>query len=187
MAKVRSQERGPERSSVSARRLPPAVFSSWVVTQDQFTPEIVGGKSNNLNGLRGRLPTGFTCRPPSPCPSAFAKKRWSMTATASCAGRYEALVAAAEHNPSETLARLRALLLEATAPPELQETLLEVWQRVGSAAACRGSRLGTPSGASGPPSGTTGRTSRAAPAAFLTTACGWRCSSSRSWRPITPT
>ena len=28
----------------------------WVVTHDQFKPEIVGGKSNNLNGLRGRLP-----------------------------------------------------------------------------------------------------------------------------------
>ncbi len=36
--------------------LPPPVFDGWVVAQTQFTPEIVGGKSNNLNGLRGRLP-----------------------------------------------------------------------------------------------------------------------------------
>ena len=40
----------------TTRRGTAPTFSRWAVTQDQFTPATVGGKANNLNGLRDRLP-----------------------------------------------------------------------------------------------------------------------------------
>src|SRR5262249_14164784 len=44
----------PPRAHVSSR--PRSAISQWAVGDDAFTPEIVGGKSNNLNALRNRVP-----------------------------------------------------------------------------------------------------------------------------------
>ena len=127
----RNEGQVQERSSESASRLPPVVFSSWVVAQHQFTPQIVGGKSNNLNGLRGRLGDWIHLPKSIALPFGVCERTLESDSNRALRREVESQVAAAEHNPSETLFRLRAALLEVTAPPELRQSLLEVWQGAG--------------------------------------------------------
>ncbi len=106
----------------------------WAVTQDEFTPEIVGGKSNNLNGLRGRLPDGIGLPASVALPFGAFERALQDDANRELRGQYEALLAEAEKDPVAVLPRVRALLLEMAAPAELKASLLDVWQRVGLAA-----------------------------------------------------
>ena len=105
----------------------------WVVTQDQFTPEIVGGKSNNLNGLRGRLPGGIHLPTSLALPFGVFERTLQDDSNREIRRTYEALVATAETNPAEALPRLRDLLLELNPPGELKHALEEACQREGLA------------------------------------------------------
>src|SRR5207302_8559136 len=49
-------DRAGKESRRPAPRGPGQAFAGSAVTPDRFTPEVVGGKSNNLNGLRGKRP-----------------------------------------------------------------------------------------------------------------------------------
>jgi alpha-glucan,water dikinase len=105
--------------------------AAWVIGQDEFQPGIVGGKSNNLNGLRGRLSDWIHLPRSIALPFGVFERvrddernRWLRD---ECA----ALIAAAEERPSESLAQLRAKLLELDAPQELRTALVEKWQRAG--------------------------------------------------------
>ncbi len=105
--------------------------AGWVVTQDQFTPECVGAKSNNLTGLRGRL-ADWICLPASiALPFGACEKALQSGENRLLLEQIEALVQSAEQNPSEPLSQVRALLVKMTPPPGLKESLLETWQRVG--------------------------------------------------------
>jgi alpha-glucan,water dikinase len=103
----------------------------WVVTQDEFTPEIVGAKANNLNGLRGRLPDWIRLPASLALPFGAIEKALQDAANRELRGRYEDLLARAEQNPAEVLPHVRALLQEMVLPAPLQESLMAAWQRVG--------------------------------------------------------
>jgi alpha-glucan, water dikinase len=107
--------------------------SAWVVTQDQFTSQLVGGKSNNLTGLRGRLPSWIRLPTSVALPFGAFEKALADDRNRELRRQAESLVATAEQNPAEALSRLRTLLLEMTAPAGLRESLLAAWQRVGLA------------------------------------------------------
>ena len=117
----------------TTRRGTAPTFSRWAVTQDQFTPATVGGKANNLNGLRDRLPDWVHLPTSLALPFGAFEKALGDDSNRALRREYEALVAAAEQNPVEVLSRLRALLLEMAPPAELKESLLQAWQRVGLA------------------------------------------------------
>lgn len=112
-------------------RLPPPVFTSWVVTQQQFKPGIVGGKSNNLAGLRGRLPDWIAVPSSIALPFGVCERTLEQPANRALRQEIDTLVAAAVQTPAESLARVRALVQQLTAPPELQAALLNAWQRAG--------------------------------------------------------
>jgi alpha-glucan,water dikinase len=103
----------------------------WVLTQDQFRPGVVGGKSNNLNGLRGRLPDWIRLPASLALPFGACEATLADDANRELRGRYEALVASAEQDLAGVLPRVRALLQELAPPAGLQRALLEAWQRVG--------------------------------------------------------
>jgi alpha-glucan,water dikinase len=107
-----------------------AAPSSWVLTQDQFTPDNVGAKANNLNGLRGRLPEWIHVPASLALPFCVFEKALADEGNKELRRQYQALVATVEQKPADVLARLRQLLLEVTPPAGLQEALRDGWQRV---------------------------------------------------------
>jgi alpha-glucan,water dikinase len=109
----------------------PSSFKGWVITHDQFTPEVVGGKANNLNGLRGRLPDWIHLPASVALPFGAFERALQEEGNREMRREYEALVAAAEQDPAEVLARVRELVRGMAPPRELRESLLEAWQRVG--------------------------------------------------------
>jgi alpha-glucan,water dikinase len=106
-------------------------FPGWVLTQNRFTPEFVGGKSNNLNGLSGRLPDWIHLPTSLALPFGACEQVLNDAANRRLRGTYEALVAAAEKDPTNALPQLRSLLLELAPPAGLQPSLLEAWERSG--------------------------------------------------------
>jgi alpha-glucan,water dikinase len=109
----------------------PRTFPGWVLTQDQFTPEAVGGKSNNLNGLRARLPDWIHLPTSLALPFGACEQALADAANRDRCHQYDALVAAIEGNPSEVLPRVRNLLGELAPPAGLEQALREAWQRFG--------------------------------------------------------
>ncbi|MBV9123703.1 MAG: hypothetical protein JO112_10135, partial [Planctomycetes bacterium] len=106
-------------------------FSGWVVMQDQFTPQVVGGKSNNLNGLRGRLPDWIHGPVSLALPFGVFEKTLEDARNRDVRGKYTALLATAEADPAGVLPRVRELLLDLAPPAALQQSLRDAWQRVG--------------------------------------------------------
>jgi alpha-glucan,water dikinase len=103
--------------------------SAWVIGQDQFAPGIVGGKSNNLNGLRGRLPDWIHLPQSIALPFGVFDKVVADERNRKLRAEYEDAIAKAEHDPAALLARVRELLMGLAAPPSLQAALRETWQR----------------------------------------------------------
>ncbi|OAI50193.1 hypothetical protein AYO44_05850 [Planctomycetaceae bacterium SCGC AG-212-F19] len=106
-------------------------YPGWVVTGDQFTPEIVGGKSNNLNGLRGRLPEGISLPTSIALPFGVFERTLADQSNRELRGRYENLLGTADQNPTAVLAQLRTLLLDLEAPAVLKESLPVAWEQAG--------------------------------------------------------
>jgi alpha-glucan, water dikinase len=116
-------------ADTSQRKPASRSIPAWLVTQDQFTPEIVGGKSNNLNGLRGRLADWIQLPTSLALPFGAFEAALEDEGNRELRGKYEALIATAEQNPAEVLSRVRALLLETVPPAGLKASLLEAWSR----------------------------------------------------------
>jgi alpha-glucan,water dikinase len=105
----------------------------WALTEDRFTPEVVGGKSNNLSGLRGRLPDWIHLPASVALPFGAFERALGDGCNRALRGRYEALVAAAEQDPAGVLPRLREMVLTLSPPAGLREALREAWGRAGLA------------------------------------------------------
>jgi alpha-glucan,water dikinase len=86
---------------------------------------LVGGKSNNLNGLRGRLPDWIHLPASLALPFGTLDRVLADEGNAGVRRDYQALVAAAE------LSRVREVLLKLVAPKGLVESVRAVWDRVG--------------------------------------------------------
>jgi len=103
----------------------------WVLAQEQFAPGLVGGKANNLNGLRGKLPEWIHLPVSLALPFGVLERVVEADANRELHRKAEDLIAAAEANPAEVLPRLRALLHGIEPPEALRQALAEGWQRVG--------------------------------------------------------
>ncbi len=106
-------------------------FQGWAIGQEQFKPGIVGGKANNLNGLRGRLADWIHLPKSIAVPFGVFDRVLADERNRGVREERRALIASIGENPSEALTRLRAKLLQLAAPPELQGALREHWQRAG--------------------------------------------------------
>ncbi len=78
-------------------------FRGWAITQDQFAPGSVGGKSNNLNGLRGRLPDWIHLPTSIALPFGVFEKVLADVLNRKLRDEYEKLIATAERDPSVAL------------------------------------------------------------------------------------
>jgi alpha-glucan,water dikinase len=127
-AECRMQNEKPS-TPHSAFRVSRSAFPGWVLGQDEFAPGLVGGKSNNLNGLRGRLPDWVQTPKSLALPFGVFERVLADETNRSLYEECAALIASAEEDPAAILARLRAKLLQLAAPAELQNSLQEHWQR----------------------------------------------------------
>jgi len=105
--------------------------SPWVVQAREFTAEVVGGKSNNLNGLRGRLPADIGLPVSLAVPFGVCEGVLADPANGPAREQYGELVRAAEGNPAAVLPRLRSLITGLEPPADLREALLAAWREVG--------------------------------------------------------
>jgi alpha-glucan,water dikinase len=95
---------------------------------------VVGAKSNNLNGLRGRLPDWIGLPASLALPFGAFEQALADEANRGVRREHEALLGQAEADPAGVLTRVRQTLLGMTAPAALKESLLQAWQRAGPAA-----------------------------------------------------
>src|SRR5579875_358985 len=112
-------------------RRPFAAPSAWVIGQDEFKPNIVGSKSVNLNGLRGRLADWIHVPKSIALPFGVLERVLADEHNRRLREECQALITAIGENPAETLAQVRAKLLQLSTPPELQQTLQQRWQHAG--------------------------------------------------------
>lgn len=120
----------PAERPVTATRKPRTIPASLqAIAAEHFTPDVVGGKSNNLNGLRGRLPDWIRLPTSIALPFGACEQTLASPANAEIRQRHQALLAALPHDPPAVLAGLRSLFLELAAPDGLRRSVETVWQQ----------------------------------------------------------
>ncbi len=119
-----------KQESGGARRAKPK-FSLEALTADKFTPEHVGGKSNNLNGLRGKLADWIKLPSSMALPFGACEQTLADPSNSERRTQYESLLQTVEKDVPGTLERLRRLVLELAPPEALRRSLESVWQSSG--------------------------------------------------------
>jgi alpha-glucan,water dikinase len=109
-------------------------FTAYAISPDHFTRENVGGKSNNLRHLKGKLPPWIHLPSSVALPFGVFEEVLSQETNREHAERYEALTremdGAGEEWP-EVLRRLRQTVLTLRAPDDLVSSLRQVMEEVG--------------------------------------------------------
>jgi alpha-glucan,water dikinase len=110
---------------------PSPSFVGWVIGQDEFKPGVVGAKSLNLNGLRGRLPDWIHFPKSIAVPFGILERVLAEERNRRLKDECEELLARAGDNPSPMLAAVREKVMKLSAPTELQAALNQQWLRAG--------------------------------------------------------
>ena len=123
---------GPSRphSEILRKSVPliaPPENAPWVILPAQFTRALAGGKSNNLNGLRGKVPESIQFPPSMTLPFGTFERVLNAPVNRELKGAYEALLASAEHEPLTFLPRVRELIVKLHATLELKDAVNEAW------------------------------------------------------------
>ncbi len=133
----RPQERKPPKPSIvlETLRLSLPDFSSFTVASRHFNRNIVGAKSNNLNGLRDRLPEWIQLPASLALPFGVFEKTLSHGMNKKTAVRYDALVRKVDEVPQtgrlEILGKLQEAILALKAPHELTAALHQALNQTG--------------------------------------------------------
>ncbi|MGD8757256.1 MAG: PEP/pyruvate-binding domain-containing protein [Deltaproteobacteria bacterium] len=110
-------------------------FTAYAISPDRFTRENVGGKSNNLKHLKGRLPPWIYLPSSVALPFGVFEKVLSQELNRGHAKRYDALTRemdeAEEEWRPEVLGKLRETVLALQAPDDLVSSLRQVMEGVG--------------------------------------------------------
>ena len=106
-------------------------FTTWAVSAAEFSTQIVGGKSNNLNGLRGKLPDWIAFPKSMALPFGVFEKLLSTGENSGVRTQYDALLGRIEDNVPSTLRKIRALILELKPTAEFDAALQKTWAHTG--------------------------------------------------------
>ena len=117
-----------ESAALTLRR---RAFSSWAVAHDQFDQEIVGGKSNNLQALRGRLSDWIGFPPSIALPFGVFEQTLCSPENRELAEQLATLLQQVSQAPESHLPQVRQLLQGLAAPAALQDALLTTWREAG--------------------------------------------------------
>lgn len=103
-------------------------FTRWAVNHEEFSREILGGKSNNLNLLRGKIPDWIRLPASLALPFGAAEAALADSANEAIRRELEHLLPLAEDAPSQYLPRMRAQVEALQEPAGLREEFLRVLQ-----------------------------------------------------------
>jgi len=106
-------------------------FSSWAVSSDQFDEAIVGGKSNNLQTLRGRLPDWIGFPRSIALPFGVFEQTLGSPENRELAQQLAALLHQASQEPEIHLPQVRQRLQGLSVPEPLHDALLKTWRDAG--------------------------------------------------------
>ena len=106
-------------------------FSSWVVASDQFDDEILGGKSNNLEDLRGHLPDWIGFPLSIALPFGVFEETIGSAENRELAQQQATLLQQASREPEIYLPQVRQLLQGLSVPGALRDALLTTWREAG--------------------------------------------------------
>mmetsp|Transcript_44327 Transcript_44327/g.72138 ORF Transcript_44327/g.72138 Transcript_44327/m.72138 type:complete len:1178 (+) Transcript_44327:202-3735(+) len=106
-------------------------FSSWTIPAAKFNKDVVGGKSNNLNGLRGRLPDWINLPKSAALPFGVCERVLEDPVNADLYKQYKALVPSIEANRGEVLAKLKDVITSLKAPKELVSAINKMMEETG--------------------------------------------------------
>jgi alpha-glucan,water dikinase len=106
-------------------------FSTWALGSDEFDDERVGGKSNNLNALRGRLSDWVHFPASMALPFGVFEESLRSRENQALAQQYESLLGVVDEDPAQHLPALRDLPLKLASPAPLQQALANAWTSTG--------------------------------------------------------
>ena len=106
-------------------------FSAWAVSASEFTRENTGGKSNNLNALRGKLPDWIGLPKSIAMPFGAFEEALKDEMNRGVREKCATLLMQTETDFSRALSEVRAKLMEMKPPSGLQADLQAVWSRAG--------------------------------------------------------
>lgn len=125
------QETAAARGALTIRR---RSFSQWAVGAEAFSREIVGGKSNNLGALRGRLSDWIKFPRSMALPFGALEQVLAAPENVSTAHKLDTLLAGVAQDPATYLHQMREAIGELQAPEPLRQALLDTWKQTGLAA-----------------------------------------------------
>eukprot|EP00741_Cyanophora_paradoxa_P017205 tig00000202_g16617.t1 len=106
-------------------------FSKYAIPATEFGHGVVGGKSNNLNGLRGRLPDWIHLPASAALPFGVCEKVLESPENADIHAEYRRLLPQIDANRGEVLPKLKQLTTALRAPAELTPTVRGVMEKAG--------------------------------------------------------
>ncbi len=105
-------------------------FSHWAIPSESFDEATVGGKSNNLNALRGKLPAWVNFPVSMALPFGVFEAILDTPANRPVREKLVDLLTEMPHDPGTRLALVRQSIEELTPPQSLQAALLSTWNRL---------------------------------------------------------
>jgi alpha-glucan,water dikinase len=119
-------------ATIAAQLQAPAVrrrtFSRWAVGEALFNTEILGGKSNNLQALRGRLPDWIGFPTSIGIPFGVCEETLAYPDNQNLFEQITALFRLAKDKPQEHLPAIRQKITDLSPPQALREAVLATWQ-----------------------------------------------------------
>lgn len=108
------------------KKIPNRPFSSYAIHSSHFNDAVVGGKSNNLVRLQGKLPEWITLPDSVALPFGIFDKVLSLGKNSKVAGAFQKLLSRIKENPEKRLSEIRKILLTLEPPGKLSADLLRV-------------------------------------------------------------
>ena len=102
-------------------------FTGWAVERKDFTREILGGKSNNLNILLGKLPEWMKLPMSMAVPFGAFEEAINAKENLEYQSMYNSLVALADKDADINLEKLRKLILKLNEPEGFKDKFMSIW------------------------------------------------------------
>ncbi len=108
-------------------------FSGWAVARKDFTREILGGKSNNLNILLGNLPEWIGLPMSMAVPFGAFEQALQAPENSEYISMYRSMFELLESDTDKHLTDLRNLILQLKEPAGFKDEFMAVWETCGFA------------------------------------------------------
>ncbi len=121
----------PPQAKIKLKKIVRPVFTTYALHSRDFRDGLVGGKSNNLRSIGGKLPDWIHLPPSVALPFGVFEHVLALDINREIAGHYRELLSRIQDNPEEILAGIRKVLMELELPDDLLSSLRRVMEDAG--------------------------------------------------------